>query len=54
MYYCNGKIENAVCGIHSIAGGIIKATEASFINNTTSVKIDPVNKFQIAYKQTDR
>jgi len=46
----NGTIENAQCGIHSIAGGIIKATEASFINNTVAVKIDPVNKFQIAYK----
>jgi len=36
--------------LFSISSGIIKATEASFINNTVAVKIDPVNELQIAYK----
>ena len=38
----DGTIENAICGIHSTNGGMITATDANFINNTVSVKIDPV------------
>ncbi|MDR2971409.1 MAG: hypothetical protein LBU83_05720, partial [Bacteroidales bacterium] len=37
-----GTIENAVCGIYSTNGGMINAENASFVNNTVAVKIDPV------------
>ena len=37
-----GTIENAVCGIYSTGGGLVRTTDAHFMNNTVSVKIDAV------------
>jgi subtilisin family serine protease len=37
----NSKIENAVCGITVTGGGVVEATGAHFVNNTTHVKFEP-------------
>ena len=42
----NGKIENAVCGITVQGGGMVEATNADFVNNTTQIKFEPVEKGQ--------
>lgn len=37
----NGTIENAHCGVTVNAGGMIKCTDANFVNNTTGVYLKP-------------
>ena len=42
----HGKIENAECGITVQGGGMVEATNADFVNNTTQIKFEPVEKGQ--------
>jgi len=48
-----GAIENAICAIHSIHGGLIDANGAHFVNNTTAVKIDPIAQPEIRARFTN-
>jgi len=41
-----GRIENAVCAIHSVDGGSILTSNAFFENNLTAIQIDPVTSIQ--------
>jgi len=42
-----GRIENAVCAIHSVDGGSILTSNAFFENNLTAIQIDPLAPSQI-------
>jgi hypothetical protein len=41
-----GKIENAHCGILVKDGGIVRATDAFFVNNTTGIKFESIARGQ--------